>query len=71
MGVLRFTPAAWQEIATIREALTQDQQDRMHMTGTLQMVIDSDKIPVHAIAYEGQWGEVDSQVDLQAYQDEN
>jgi len=39
----------------------------MHMTGTLQMLIGSGLIPVHAVSYEGIWGEIDSEADLSVY----
>ena len=39
----------------------------MHMTGTLQRVIEASVLPVLGVPYEGEWGEVDSAEDLQAY----
>jgi choline kinase len=66
MGLLRFTPASWREVCRIRAALSQDECDRMHMTGTLQRVIEERRIPIEAIPYDGDWGEVDSEEDLAA-----
>lgn len=40
----------------------------MHMTGTLQKVIEAGVVPVYAVPYEAEWGEVDSADDLAAYQ---
>jgi L-glutamine-phosphate cytidylyltransferase len=40
----------------------------LHMTGTLQKVIEAGVVPVHAVPYEAEWGEVDSADDLAAYQ---
>ena len=37
------------------------------MTSTLQRVIDAGHISVSAIAYEGEWGEVDNAEDLFNY----
>jgi len=54
MGLLRFTPEGWAEV--------------MHMTGTLQRVIEGSRIAIAAITYELAWGEVDSAEDLIAYQ---
>jgi choline kinase len=68
MGLLRFTPAAWSEVERIRNGLTDDERDRMHMTGTLQRVIDADRLPVIGIPFSGLWGEVDSPEDLASYQ---
>jgi len=68
MGLLRFTPAGWQELVRIRAGLTDAQCDKMHMTGTLQKIIEAGKMPIEAVTYEYEWGEVDSADDLAAYQ---
>ena len=67
MGLLRFTPEGWAEVVRIRAGLTPEQCDRMHMTGTLQKVIDAGNVVIRAIPYKGEWGEVDSAEDLQYY----
>jgi hypothetical protein len=67
MGLLRFTPAAWQEVGRIRAGVTAETRDRMHMTGTLQLVVAAGRLAVAAIAHRGEWGEVDSEEDLAAY----
>ncbi len=67
MGLLRITPVAWAEIQRLRSALPGEVRDRMHMTGTLQRVIEAGYLPVNAIAYRDRWGEVDSADDLAAY----
>lgn len=68
MGLLRFTPDGWCEVLRIRSGLTSAECDRMHMTGTLQKVIEAGRIAIEAIPYELPWGEVDSAEDLMAYQ---
>jgi choline kinase len=70
MGLLRFTPVGWDEVLRIRSSLTQGECDRMHMTGTLQKVIEAGRVGVSAVQYEGAWGEVDSSEDLDAYHTE-
>jgi len=67
MGLLRFTPPGWKEVVRIRAALPSEQCDRMHMTGTLQKVIEAERIPVAAVPYRGAWGEVDSAEDIAIY----
>lgn len=67
MGLLRFTPEGWGEVVRIRSNLTASECDKMHMTGTLQMVIDANKIQIFALPYLGEWGEVDSVSDLTYY----
>lgn len=67
MGLLRFTPQGWAEMVRIRSSLRSEQFDKMHMTGTLQKVIDQGRVAIAAIAYQGEWGEVDSEEDLIMY----
>lgn len=67
MGLLRFTPTAWDEVLRIRSTLTPEERDKMHMTGTLQKVISSGRMPIKACPYLGEWGEVDSSDDLAVY----
>lgn len=68
MGLLRFTPESWAEIVRLRAGLAPQQRDKVHMTNTLQQVIDAQQIPIHALPYAGEWGEVDSCEDLFLYQ---
>lgn len=68
MGLLRFTPDGWAEMLRIRSGLNPEQCDKMHMTGTLQKVIDAGRVAITAVPYTGEWGEVDFADDLDAYQ---
>jgi choline kinase len=67
MGLLRFTPEGWAEVTRVRAGLTSDQRDAMHMTGTLQAIIVAGRVAIAAVPYTGEWGEVDSADDLEAY----
>ena len=67
MGLLRFTPDGWDEVKRIRSEMTAEQCDAMHMTGTLQKIIEDDGIDVTAVPYVGRWGEVDLASDLEHY----
>ena len=67
MGLLRFIPVGWAEVLRIRGGLPLTECDRMHMTATLQKVIEAGRIPIAAIPYSGEWGEVDSVADLSIY----
>jgi L-glutamine-phosphate cytidylyltransferase len=71
MGLLRITPPGWAEVLRIRAGLMPTECDRMHMTGTLQKVIEAARVPIKAVQYEGEWGEVDSAEDLAAYHTES
>lgn len=53
----------------IRASLTLNECDQIHMTGTLQRVIEASHIAIAAIPYDLAWGEVDSAEDLLAYQE--
>lgn len=68
MGLLRITSDGWAAIARMRDKLTQEQRDKMHMTGTLQKLIKNHKFPISAIPYFGDWGEIDSADDLKLFQ---
>lgn len=68
MGLLRFTPKGWAEVVRIRSGLACDECDRMHMTGTLQKVIEAGRVPVAGVPYDKPWGEVDSVDDLKQYE---
>jgi len=67
MGLLRYTPEGWAEVLRIRAQIMPIECDRMHMTGTLQRVIEAGVVPVYAVPCEAEWGEVDSADDLAAY----
>jgi choline kinase len=71
MGLLRFTPEGWAEVLRILSGLTSAQCDRIHMTGTLQRVIDAGCVAIAAVPYHGEWGEVDSAEDLASYHIQN
>ena len=66
MGLLRIAPEGWAEIVRIRSMLTTELCDKMHMTGTLQKVIDARRIPIAAIRNSDAWGEIDTADDLSA-----
>jgi len=68
MGLLRFTPEGWVEVSRIRATLTDLECDRMHMTGTLQKVIEAGNMEINTVEYRQSWGEVDSPTDLNQYE---
>lgn len=71
MGLLRFSPQGWNEISRIRAELSEAERDKMHMTGTLQKVIEAGRLSVKAVPYGGDWGEVDAAEDLVVYEHVN
>lgn len=66
MGLLRFNPAGWLAMKALRQTMPAADRDRMHMTGTLQMLIAAGN-SVMAIPCQGEWGEIDSPDDLHTY----
>lgn len=67
MGLLRLTPAGWAEIQRLRRQMAPRQRAAMHMTATLQRVLEAGRVAVSALPYHGEWGEVDTARDLAAY----
>ncbi len=70
MGLLRFTPAAWLAAERVRGELSAEDRDRLHCTGLLQKIISRAALPVRALPYEGNWGEIDSEADWQLFHKE-
>jgi choline kinase len=68
MGLLKFSPVGWKRVEEYREQLPVVMQDNMHMTGTLNSIIQKNDIKIKAIPYEGEWGEFDSPEDLACYE---
>lgn len=64
MGLLRIAPEGWREIERVRAKLSETDRDRMHMTGTLQLVVKAGRVPIAALPYDLPWGEIDSADDL-------
>jgi len=68
MGLLGFTRASWAEVMRVRADLTELERDKMHMTGTLQKIIDAGRVAMRAVRYDKPWGEIDSPEDLRCYE---
>ena len=67
MGLLKFTPAGWQEVERLLSGLDADRRDRLDMTSMLRLLIQRG-ISVRAMAISGRWCEIDSAADLNLYQ---
>jgi L-glutamine-phosphate cytidylyltransferase len=67
MGLLRIEPNGWREIQRVLGQLSHADRARIHMTGLLQKVATAGVCKVMAVAYAGEWGEIDSASDLAAY----
>ena len=69
MGILRFNPESWNLFKSLYSALEDTARNKIDMTSMLQLIIKSGKLPIKGINYEGVWGEIDSQDDIQIYRD--
>jgi len=54
MGLLLYRPEGWAEVLRIRAQMTPSESDRMHMTGTLQKVIEAGVVPVKVVPYDAE-----------------
>jgi L-glutamine-phosphate cytidylyltransferase len=67
MGLLKFTPKAWQIVEAVLVQLNPATRDRLDMTGLLRILVDRG-FPIYTLGTEGHWGEVDSPGDLAVYE---
>lgn len=67
MGLLRFTPAGWKQTRQLLGDLPAETVDRMDMTTLLRRLI-GEGVHIKALAFSGQWGEVDNPTDLALYE---
>ncbi len=67
MGLLRITPEIWSYILNVLAKFPKNKRDKVSMTRVLQTVIEQSKFPVTGVSYENEWGEIDSESDLQKY----
>lgn len=63
MGLLKFTPTSWAAVEKLRSAMTTADRDRIHMTGTLQRLIEVGQ-HIQGVPVRSGWGEFDSDDDL-------
>lgn len=68
MGLLRFTPAGWGKVESLRATLDDRLRDKLDMTGMLQRLIAGHAAQITALPYSERWGEVDSAEDLAVYE---
>lgn len=67
MGLLKFTPAGWQKIQSCLAELSAKEIDKLSMTALLNHLIGQG-VAVHGVPFNGLWGEVDTQSDLDVHQ---
>lgn len=67
MGLLKFTPEAWQGIRQVYFSLPNERQDKIDMTSFLRLLMDSD-IRIEAVPVSGGWIEADTETDIKLYE---
>tara|TARA_Y100001960_G_C14438631_1_gene711365 strand:- start:56 stop:787 length:732 start_codon:yes stop_codon:yes gene_type:complete len=67
MGLLRFTPPGWNDFQRIWSNLKKNERQNIHITAMLQKIINAKAVNILPLPYFGNWGEIDSQEDLEIY----
>jgi len=67
MGLLRFTPRSWLYVKKIILEKTTNEIDKIDVTSLLQDIINYGEIKIAGIPYQGEWGEFDSEKDLNLF----
>ena len=68
MGLLKFTPAAWNAIEAVLRELDAPIRDRLDMTGLLRRLLAAKTVSIGTVGTDGQWGEIDNPADVELYQ---
>ena len=68
MGLLKFTPEAWLAVEALLGSLDAAERDRLDMTGMLRRLIAGNHLPIHTLAIDGHWGEIDKPEDAALYE---
>jgi choline kinase len=68
MGLLKFTPAAWNAVESLLSGLDSATRDRLDMTSLLRRLIAAKAVSIRTYATHGQWGEIDNPGDVALYQ---
>jgi len=67
MGLLKFTPYAWDAVERLLAGLDAKARDKLDMTSLLSVLLAS-SYPIGTVAISGPWGEIDSWDDLALYE---
>ena len=69
IGLLKFTPPAWNTIEALLSTLEPSIRDRLDMTGLLRRLLTTKELPIDTFGTDGQWGEIDNPQDVALYED--
>jgi len=68
MGLLKFTPPAWNAVEALLGTLDAPIRDRLDMTGLLRRLLAAGSVVINTHGTDGQWGEIDNPGDIELYQ---
>ena len=68
MGLLKFTPPAWNAVEALLSELDAAARDRLDITGLLRRLLTRKELPIRTFGTDGQWGEIDNPEDVALYQ---
>lgn len=68
MGLLKFTPPAWEAVEALLATLDAPVRDRLDMTGLLRRLLAAKTVAIRTFGTDGQWGEIDNPGDVELYQ---
>lgn len=67
MGLLKFTPRAWEKIREIYFALPRERQDKVDMTSFIRLLL-AENMAIATVPISGGWAEVDTESDRDLYE---
>jgi choline kinase len=67
MGLLKFTPEAWNAVEILLTNLAPAVRDRLDMTGLLRRLLAEKQLSIATCGTDGQWGEIDNAEDVELY----
>ena len=67
MGIISFTPKVFNIFKKLFYSLPKDKRDKIDVTSFLKYILISKALNIKTIAYQGSWGEVDIENDLNLY----
>ncbi len=68
MGLLKFTPSAWDAVEALLGTMETPVRDRLDVTGLLRRLLTGNDLAISTFPTDGQWGEIDNPEDVALYE---
>jgi choline kinase len=68
MGLLKFTPGAWQSVESLLAGLDAPTRDGLDVIGLLQRVLETGTLSIGTVGTDGHWGEITAPGDVALYE---